>query len=667
MTPPFVFGWRPTARLELNAPHTLRSSVMHSTSKDCSLFPCRICFSSAKFPTHDMHNGYNIYSPSLFFPLALVCVDVHPQQPQGHHRSPSPHKTSSSASTESNSEDEYSPSPPQNAYTTIATPAAPTSSAAAIINATAIAVTAAAKNASRAPRTPRAKPPPPTTTTSSPPAPREVAASPKATSSAGAVATPVSREPHAEDQQRRVGKKQGRRDQQQQQQPATAAAAATATASVTADRSNSSRSPTPAAARGSARARAGAAGATANTPPDPSPPKAENGIAAEDDDEEPWVVVGSRGGQQAAGSTAAKRSGNGAVLGSTAGPKHTKWSKGQQRAGDAASGWVAPSAPPPGSGGGASVVEWASESSPSATVRAVKVRSNVSTPPPAVVAPRASPPLTAAVGAPPVHVVPPAGGGRAGGGSAWASVPRPAPQPMMSMPMMSMSSAAASATGLSAKSLRSTTNGTGSPHVIPQRPGPGPGPGPGSVWGASAPVVDARPIPFLGTVVNGSLDATAGPPPSARTPTPRNRAGVIGPPAQAAAGGKSPSLSAAPKPVESPPLLLPTAKALSPLTASVNKLSASSLTGARGNGEATLAVGSRGVSIPAKQRLGRKGSGGAVARSSSGGGDGEALVENEKLVSFLIETGSILALAQRLEEEEEWRRAAPSPASSGPS
>ena len=113
-------------------------------------------------------------------------------------------------------------------------------------------------------------------------------------------------------------------------------------------------------------------------------------------------------------------------------------------------------------------------------------------------------------------------------------------------------------------------------------------------------------------------------------------------------------------------LLLPTAKALSPLTASVNKLSASSLTGARGNGEAALAVGSR-VSIPAKQRLSRKGSGGAVTRSSSGGGDGEALVENEKLVSFLIETGSILALAQRLEEEEEWRRAAPSPASSGPS
>lgn len=48
------------------------------------------------------------------------------------------------------------------------------------------------------------------------------------------------------------------------------------------------------------------------------------------------------------------------------------------------------------------------------------------------------------------------------------------------------------------------------------------------------------------------------------------------------------------------------------------------------------------------------------------GSDREALVENEKLVSFLMETGSILALAQRLEEEEEWRRATPSSASSGP-
>ena len=570
---------------------------------------------------------------------------MHPQQTQGHRRCPSPHKASSSASTESNSEDEYSPSHSRNAYATIATPAAPTSPAAALINATAIAVTAAAKNASRAPRTPRPKTSPPT----SPPPSQEVASS-KATLSTEPVAAAVSPELHAEEQQRRVGKKQGRRDQQPQPP---------AVAMVSTHRSSTSRSPTPvAAARGSARA--SNAGAAANSTPDRSVRKAENGLAAEDDDEEPWVVVGSKGGQQAAGSTAAKRSGNGAGLGSIAGPKHTKWSKGQQRPGDAASGWVAPSAPPPGSGGGASVVEWASESSPSATVRAVKFRSNVSMPPSAAAVPRASP--SPALAAPAAHVAPP-GGGRAGGGSAWASVPKPAPQLMASM---SMSSVAGSATGLGAKSLRSTTNGTGSQNVTPQRPGPGPGPG--SVWGASAPVVDARPLPLLGTVINSSLDAAAGASVNSRAPAPRNRAGIIGPPAQAAVGGNSPSLSAeaAPKPVESPALRLPTAKALSPLTASVNKLSASSLTGARGNGEAGLTVASR-LPVPAKQRLDRKGSGGSVARSSSGGGDGEALVENEKLVSFLIETGSILALAQRLEEEEEWRRAAPSPASSGPS
>lgn len=353
----------------------------------------------------------------------------------------------------------------------------------------------------------------------------------------------------------------------------------------------------------------------------------------------------------------------GAGAGSAAGLKQPKRKKGQ-RGGDPGAGGVATL---PGGGGGASVVEWASESSPASTARAVVSRSKVVSPSRAAAAPRVNPQASPA--ATPVQAVAPVGGGggvRSGNGNPWrvaqkmASPPRVAPSVVVASP------------AVVANGLRSTPGGTSGAHFAPQRPGPGPGPG--SVWGASAPMVELRTQPLF---------ATAAPQPgasaeqSSRAPGPRNRAGVIGPP-QAAVGGSAPAPRLPPavtaaeavlKPL-GPSALLPAAQVLAhrPLAASINKLAAPTLSGNVCSGDGV--VGDRPPSpadVPSSMSAARgEGGSGAVVRSSSCGGDGEALVENEKLVSYLMETGSILALAQRLEEEEEWRRAAPSPANCGP-
>lgn len=534
---------------------------------------------------------------------ALAC----PRQAQPHRRSPSPHKTSSSASTESNSEDEYTPPPPPNAYT--ATPAA------AIINATAIAVTAAAAKHANQKRQKAAALQ--QAAASSPTTPK-----PEATVAASANGTSKVQE----EQQRGHGKKQGRRDRGQQPTPGESAPK---------DADPRGGSPPASAAENPTSVRSDRNG------------KSEK--ASDDDNEEPWVVVGSKGGPQAAGAVAGKsRGGGGTGAWGAAGAKQSKGGKGQ-RAGEPGPGASTPSATLPGGGGGASVVGWASESSPAATARAVTARPKAVSPSPAGAVPRVSPPPLAVAAASVVPTAPP-GSGRSASGNAWgigSGGPKP-PQPMASGIL---------SPALAANGLRSATGGVNSPQVAVQRRGPTPGSG----WGASLPTADARPKP---------LSAAVAPPGAilgqmSRAPGPANRAGVIGPPSQAAAGGRL--ASSASKPVGSP--TLPCARN-APLaaSASISAPSASSLGGGEAGG-GDVGVGnivSGRSAIPAQQGLaGRSTANGQLVRSSSVTGDGEALVENEKLVSFLMETGSILALAQRLEEEEEWRRAAPSPASSG--
>ncbi|CAM9716725.1 unnamed protein product [Scytosiphon promiscuus] len=228
--------------------------------------------------------------------------------------------------------------------------------------------------------------------------------------------------------------------------------------------------------------------------------------------------------------------------------------------------------------------------------------------------------------------------------------------------------------GLQSAAANGTTNGPS--HLAPQRPAPGPrpGPGPGSVWGASASVPDARPKPFLvaaaAAAAGSSSPAAVASAPGApgfarqvgtsRAPGgPANRAGVIGPRPQATATAKAPPGSSA---------------MLVPDTRSVLAPAPSGAAGKVATMAATTTTAAAAAAAPVSRVKGKGGQGGA---SGGVGGENEKLVrnvsqgsealrENEKLVSFLLETGSILALAQRLEDEEEWRRAAPSPINSRP-
>ncbi|CBN80104.1 conserved unknown protein [Ectocarpus siliculosus] len=548
---------------------------------------------------------------------------------KGHDRSSSPNKASSSASTESNSEDEYSPSSPRDPkyHDNRTSPA--TSTAAAIINATAAAVNsaaaaAAAKKSGAGRRTTATAA---TTTTTTPPKKPPLGRA----QAAVAAVTPTAPSPEEEEEergQRRPGKKQGRRDPQQ-----PAAVGRENAAAVAANRWKGS--PTAAASR-----------------------------ALEDDGEEPWVVVGGTGGKRAGG---------------------TKWNKGhqQQRA-------AAAPAPPVGSGGGGSggtsSVVWASESSPAnvAVPAATLVRSSaVASPPPATAAaatgtaPRVSVPSPSHV-----QVVPPGGGGP---GGAWggAGVVKPAvPPAVSSRPVGTPSST-------TAKGVLRQPVANGS-QFAPQRQGPGPG----SVWGASSSIMDARHNPLsvappassasspAAAAAGSSLGAPfAGLPAAARAPGPSNRAGVIGSRPQATATTVAAAAVVA-KPVGPSSRGLPTANALSPTSTTVGSrvtTTAASVnskggTGVAGTVSSSGGVSPAGVAIPWQEAPVGGGSGSSSANSSSSVSSlfrsastgSEALIENEKLVSFLLETGSILALARRLEEEEDWRRPVPSSINSRP-
>ncbi|CAN0124409.1 unnamed protein product, partial [Ectocarpus sp. 12 AP-2014] len=545
----------------------------------------------------------------------------------GHDRSSSPNKASSSASTESNSEDEYSPSSPRDPkyHDNRTSPA--TSPAAAIINATAAAVNsaaaaAAAKKSGEGRRTIATATATATTTTppKKPPLGRAQAAVAAVTPTA-----PSPEEEEVERGQRRPGKKQGRRDPQQ---PAAVG------------REN---------------------GKTLFSALWKGSPTATASRALEDDGEEPWVVVGGTGGKRAGG---------------------TKWNKGhqQQRA-------AAAPAPPVGSGGGGggtSSVVWASESSPAnvAVPAATPVRSStVASPPPATAAAAATgtAPRVSAPSPSHVQVVPPGGGGL---GGAWggAGVPKPAvPPAVSSKPVGTLSST--TAIGVLRQPV---ANGS---QFAPQRQGPGPG----SVWGASSSIMDARHNPL--SVAPPVAAASSPPPPlpagsspgppfaglpaAARAPGPSNRAGVIGSRPQAAAAA-----AAVAKTVGPSSRGVPTANALSPASATVGSrvtTTAASVNSKGGTVSSSGGVSPAGVAIPRQKVPIGGGSSSSSSSSSSANSSSsvsslfrsastgsEALIENEKLVSFLLETGSILALARRLEEEEDWRRPVPSPINSRP-
>ena len=393
----------------------------------------------------------------------------------------------------------------------------------------------------------------------------------------------------------------------------------------------------------------------------------------DDDSEGQWVVVGSRGGPQVAASGAAVGSkvpakgapapapaaGGGGGVGtwvSAAGQKQMKWGRGQQqnqqqqRAGDAGLG-----AQGPPKGGGVSVVGWASESSPAsaarvasaaATAAAGRVRAAAASA--QSLSPLSSVPPSTLLPVVPTSALAPvalsSGSGRSsGGGNAWGVGAKGVPlAAAVNPPGLALTPALAS----------NGTRPTAVSRSGSQRRRPGPGPG--SVWGASVPTPAPVPAPDRRSKHQlGSFLA----PPRTTTPTgngqssrpigPSNRAGVIGPPqhAQKLTTG-----------------LPVTGNGSSKGNGNDNRSS----TGVPGGG------GSDGVVsgiIPGGSRVVPAATGVSVGGSSTRGpdkaGDGEALVENEKLVSFLMETGSILALAQRLEEEDEWRKPGASSASSG--
>ncbi|CAM9262705.1 unnamed protein product [Ascophyllum nodosum] len=355
----------------------------------------------------------------------------------------------------------------------------------------------------------------------------------------------------------------------------------------------------------------------------------------DDDSEGQWVVVGSRGGPQVAAS--------GAAVGSKV-P-----AKGAPAPAAAAGGG--------GGGGGVSVVGWASESSPAsaarvasaaATAAAGRVRAAAASA--QSLSPLLSVPPSTLLPVVPTSALAPvalsSGSGRSsGGGNAWGVGAKGVPlAAAVNPPGLALTPALAS----------NGTRPTAVSRSGSQRRRPGPGPG--SVWGASVPTPAPVPAPAPDRRSKHQLGSFLAPP-RTTTPTgngqssrpigPSNRAGVIGPPqhAQKLTTG-----------------LPVTGNGSSKGNGNDNRSS----TGVPGGG------GSDGVVsgiIPGGSRVVPAATGVSVGGSSTRGpdkaGDGEALVENEKLVSFLMETGSILALAQRLEEEDEWRKPGASSASSG--
>lgn len=400
------------------------------------------------------------------------------------------------------------------------------------------------------------------------------------------------------------------------------------------------------------------------------------GRSTDDDNEEPWVVVGSKGAPPSTGSGGGRLASGAGVSGA----KLTKRKKGQR---DASSGATSSTAVagPPGTGGG-SVVEWASESGPAAlkVTAKSKVTASASVAKTAVSNLAGAPAASASVGgttrvfvSSSVSGVGPHGSARIG--NPWGVTPK-------------VPSAQGTSVGgtppLPVNGFQSV-NGTKSSQPSTRRPGPGPG----SVWGATPPVVMSK---KAGSSSAAAVPASLGKSSLPRAPAASPRAGIIGPP-QVMAGKQAsrPGAVTTFKPLGSS-ALLPAAEALAqrPLAASINRMSSPVGGGNPGGGRAggvgegarngvilsgggsSVSVGGGKPSAPSmappaassKQRAVM--TNGPSRNGGSNGGDGEALVENEKLVSFLMETGSILALAQRLEEEEECRLAAPSPTSSGP-
>lgn len=344
----------------------------------------------------------------------------------------------------------------------------------------------------------------------------------------------------------------------------------------------------------------------------------------EDDSEGQWVVVGSKGGTpQGSGSASSVK---GTAWGSgTSGQKQSKWGKGQQssqqqqqqpqhRAGDATGQGQQGIAFP--NGGGVSVVGWASESSPASVARKVSASAAVARSKP--VAPPSSLPTNPS------------------GGKPWGGIGSTKGVTQASASLNPV--VVGSTSGLPSNGFRATPAAAAAPVANSASSGRAssshrrrPGPGPGSVWGAS-PVVstDVRSSKItLGDVMNAKM--ANGHLQGSRPLGPSNRgAGVIGPPPQ---NQKTISGNGS--------------------TSGTNIANRSTYAVSREE-RSKSEVGEAGLGVPAGG--GRRGVPGAS-------GDGEALVENEKLVSFLMETGSILALAQRLEDEEEWRKSATSTSS----
>lgn len=472
------------------------------------------------------------------------------------------------------------------------------------------------------------------------------------------------------------------------------------------------------------------------------------GSSSKDESEEPWVVVRGKAG---------------ASTGSS-GTKLAKRKKGQREreasavggGGAAAAAAATAAATPPGGGVGSSVVEWASESGPAALGQ-ISARSR----------PAVSPTLALAVNSKASGVVSsprvmpssavqssPAASTAAAlvrSGNPWGIAPASVSKRSPGSPRsfgVSSSPALAVSNGNVRSVTRTAVNGQPARGLQPKGVKPatqrqGPGLGPGLVWGTTPPLPPpSRPLasppalpkanerlihPLSSTVSNQGMLTKSAPSGMGTAPSSRarggsggvtGRAGVIGPsqpftaaPAKSSSPTRNspPGVTAAFKPLGPSSLLqVPQSLPHRPLAAPINLVSAAGEgrgkanaavpggagTGRRLDGASSVPTGDnnairvgtkslepsvaiRRAGLPtasSKQRQVRDSfeatkNGGpicAVSRSSSGGGggDGEALVENEKLVSFLMETGSILALAQRLEEEEEWRRTTPSPASS---
>lgn len=659
------------------------------------------------------------------------------QSPRGE-KSRNKESHSSSASTESNSEDEYasssSPLSMELNNEAVRSVKAHTSTAAAIISATAAAVTAAVRATNSVRKSAQYVSPTPekielqsnATVAAEPPA----AALGANGASDGPDTKPFSSPDPGENQQRKRGatgeSRQGKKD-----------AGGNTKADVGRGGGSKSRGDVASDVKSTVHRVSGTSG----------------GSNDYDDSEEPWVVVGGKAG-------------NGA---GPAGTKLGKRKTGQRERDAHVVGGVPVTAAvvvaPPGGGLGSSVVEWASESRPATvaspiTPTAVAVNKVPAANNLCLGAPRAvaSGRGTGTVGSPPPVVVAPVKGG-----NPWGIPPSTAAEAIPGRPgaiSRASSPALAAANDNRVRTAKSSwTNGTATAkaattnEIQPKALQPahfpangaqrGPqmlGTGKGLVWGTSPPPPRSVGLP----TVNGGLDRKSVKPfatmqisgvssepalsvigtksgsPLSQAPgepagPPSRAAGVIGPPKSSATSGTMSSVAPLPPGVTTAftPLgssaLLPSAAqrpTQRPSATSASRTSMPPTPPVGGVGSYARIVGSEGgelgfdnsrgvvpmcgnngigfsliagkssllssVSPSSKQQpQQQQHAGGAVINGGpvstgkntrGGGGDGEALVENERLVSFLMETGSILALAQRLEEEEEWRL---TPTSSG--